>query len=275
MTNDAIAECLAGRLSPEMALARLLLAGQSPDAIAVGLEGRAGLAADRLRALLATKRAELQELESVFAEVGHDEAGLDAVRCMFDRAVSRAPEASVAAYSLNDPAILAAATGELVAWLDAEGLLRPEFDVVDLGCGIGRVSAAIAPRVRSVLGVDVSPAMIAEADRRCAAANVRFAIVEGSGLLPVPRGSADVVLAVDSFPYLLQAGVAEAHLRDIAGVLRRQGRLAILNLSYRNDPALDSADLERWALDYDLLVEVDGLAPFRLWDGRAFVLRKP
>ena len=205
----------------------------------------------------------------------HGEAALDAIRRMFDRAVARAPEASVAAYSLNDPAILAAATSEVVVWLNATGLLSPAFDVLDLGCGIGRVAAAIAPRVRSVLGVDVSAAMIAEAEQRCTAANVRFETVDGTGLNHLSPESADVVLAVDSVPYLLQAEVAEAHMCDIARVVRPGGTLAILNLSYRNDPAQDSADLARWARTYGLLVEADGVAPFKIWDARAFIIRKP
>ncbi len=274
MTADPLELCLAGRLSPEVALARLLLAGESPETIAARLEGRAGAGPDRLRSLLA-RRDTLHELGAVFADVRHDEAGLDAVRRLFDRAVARAPEASVAAYSLNDPAILAAATAELVAWLDDAGLLSPASDVLDLGCGIGRVASAIAPRVRSVLGVDVSSAMIAEAERRCAVANVRFATVDGTDLRDVAAHSADVVLAVDSVPYLLQANVAEAHVRDIARALRPRGAFAILNFSYRNDPAQDSADLARWARNYEMLPEVDGAAPFTLWDARAFVLRKP
>ena len=274
MSADPLALCLAGHLSPEVALARLLLAGQSPDAIAARLQGRDEAGAEGLRSLLTSRRDALEELGAMFADVRHDEPGLDAVRRLFDRAVARAPEASVAAYSLNDPAILTAATDELVAWLDHAGLLQAAFDVLDLGCGIGRVAAAIAPRVRSVLGLDVSAAMIAEAERRCDAANVRFATVGGTGV-HVPFQSVDVVLAVDSLPYLLQAGVAEAHVRDCARALRPGGRLAIFNLSYRDSLAQDSADLARWARAYGMQVEADGVAPFKLWDARAFVLRKP
>ena len=49
------------------------------------------------------------------------EAGLARIAAFFDRAVAHSPEASVALYSLGDPAILAAATAEIVAWLDGLG----------------------------------------------------------------------------------------------------------------------------------------------------------
>ena len=129
----------------------------------------------------------------------------------------------MAAYSLNDPAVLAAATAEIVEWLAREGLIGPDRDVLDLGCGIGRVSAAIARRCRSVLGLDVSPKMVAEARRRHGAVpGLGFDATPGTGLAAIACGSFDLVLAVDSFPYLLQAGRAGAdqHLADAARVLR-------------------------------------------------------
>ena len=99
---------------------------------------------------------------------------------MFDAAVQQSPEASVAAYSLGDPDILATATSEIVDWLSAERLLQVRDDVLDLGCGIGRIAGAIAPRVRSVLGLDVSPGMIAEATQRYGdVGNLRFAVTSG------------------------------------------------------------------------------------------------
>lgn len=47
-----------------------------------------------------------------------------------------------------------------VAYLEQRGLLKAEYDVVDIGCGPGRFAAAFARRVRSVVGLDVSEKMI-------------------------------------------------------------------------------------------------------------------
>lgn len=47
-----------------------------------------------------------------------------------------------------------------VAYLEEQGLLRPDFQVADVGCGPGRFAVAFARRVRWVTGFDLSPRMI-------------------------------------------------------------------------------------------------------------------
>jgi SAM-dependent methyltransferase len=286
--EDPIALCLAGTISAEVALARLVLAGATPDAIAhaVATKGEGGNPRRRrLVELLATRRDALDEIRAMVERAGVDhapvlgaEAGdraVAAIAALFDRAVAQAPEGSVAAFSLGDPAILAVATEELLRWLAAENLIRRDGDVLDLGCGIGRVAAAIAPHCRSVLGLDVSQGMVAEARRRHEAVpNLRFAVTPGVGLAALPGDAFDLILAVDSFPYLVQAGggIAERHVADAARLLRGCGALAILNLSYRADAGADAADARQWAARYGFDLAACDARPFTLWDGRAFVL---
>ena len=45
--------------------------------------------------------------------------------------------------------------------LEEHNFIRTEDRVLDIGCGTARYSIALAARVRSVTGVDVSPKMIA------------------------------------------------------------------------------------------------------------------
>jgi SAM-dependent methyltransferase len=292
--DDPIALCVAGRISPEVAIARLVLRGCSCEEIARRLltpptPSRCGRGPGGGAAVLARCLPERQDgiarLARMLAESGLDHTAsaaapddaLARIRAAFDRAVACSPEASVAAYSLGDAAILDAATAELMAWLTAEGLVGAEVDVLDLGCGIGRVAAALAPRCRSVLGIDIAPAMIAEAHRRCSAPNLHFAMNHGRDLSAFADTRFDLVLAVDSFPYLMQTGVelAERHVADAARLLRPGGAFVILNVSYRGDLGSDRADVARWAASYGFDITTNGSLPFAIWDGAAFLLHKP
>lgn len=282
MTADAPIRLHAqGRISAEVALARLVLAGLT--AVEIGaLLGAHGVPAGLVR-LFDARRRDLDRLAVMLAQSGLDHAAggeesetVRRIRDGFDRAVACAPEASVAAYSLGDQTTLDGATAELIAWLDREALLPSRGSVLDLGCGIGRVAAALAPRVR-VLGLDVSPGMIAEAERRYGdRAGLRFGVTEGRDLDALPERGFDLVLAVDTFPYLMQAGpgLAERHVAGAARILRPGGALAILNLSYRGDDAADRAVATAWAASYGFLLTRAGIRPFRLWDGTAFLLRR-
>ena len=272
---------LAGRISPEIALARMVLGGATVAEIEAALAAHAGLpAAAGMLALVAGCRGSLERLAGVFAGTGldHAEAGgaelIARVAGAYDVAVARSPEASVAAYSLGDAATLARATEELVGWLEGARVLPEGADVLDLGCGIGRVAAAMLPRARSVLGLDVSVGMVAEARRRCPDARLRFEVTHGRDLAGVAAGGFDLVLGSDCFPYLVQAGLAGGHVAGAARALRAGGALAVLNLSYRGDAAADLADARRWADEAGMVLERAGEMPFTLWDASAWVFRR-
>ena len=282
--HDPIGLCLAGHISPQVALARLLLGGAAPATLAAtlaarrpGADGEAAWLA--LAGLLDGRRDMLAGLAGEIAAGYRDPQAqpTDHIAAFFDHAVAYSPEASVALFSLGDPAILAEATAEIMHWLQRHGWVTPGADVLDLGCGIGRLSLALAERCRSVVGVDVSAGMVAEARRRCAdAANVRLQQTAGTDLDAWPDAAFDLVLAVDSFPYVLQAGpdIVTRHFSGAARILRPNRPLVILNLSYGRDLATDRADIAAWARLHGFAVTMAGELPFALWDGTAFVLRR-
>ncbi|MGI4975967.1 MAG: class I SAM-dependent methyltransferase [Janthinobacterium lividum] len=277
----AIEMALAGRISPEIALARMVLGGATVAEIETELAACAGEpAAAGMLALVTRYRGSLERLAGVFEGTGldHAEAGgaelIARVAGAYDVAVARSPEASVAAYSLGDAATLARATAELVGWLEGAGVLPAGADVLDVGCGIGRVAAAMLPRARSVLGLDVSAGMVAEARRRYPDRRLRFEVTHGRDLAGVAAGEFDVVLASDCFPYLVQAGLAGGHVAGAARALRAGGALVVLNLSYRGDAAADLADATRWAREAGMVLERAGETPFALWDASAWVFRR-
>ena len=254
-------------ISPAVALARMALAGRSTEEIASSLPAGSAIASlfDRHQAGLDTLITMLRE-----SGVDHRHGSLNEIRRWFDRAVERAPEASVAAYSLNDPGLLGQATDELVAWMRSQGLIGLDSDVLDVGCGIGRVAAALAPLVHSVVATDVSTAMIEEARRRSSFPNLRFAVTDGVSLPSLPAGL-DLIVFVDSMPYLIQAGIADRQVEQSARMLRPGGALLVLNLDYSGDP---DEVARGWSGRLGLRLVSCGERPFRLWDGAAYIFTK-
>jgi SAM-dependent methyltransferase len=208
---------------------------------------------------------------------GNDDA-VAAIGEQFDRAVTVAPEASVALYSLGSADILDRATSEIASRLAEWDLLRPDATVLDIGCGIGRIERGLAPLVGTITAIDVSSGMIEEARRRCRdLANVAFDQCSGRDLAGFRDRSFDLVLAVDSFPYLFAAGpeIAARHLRDAARILRPGGAAVILNFSYRGDEEADRRDIERLARINGFRIRRAGTRDFILWDGLTFLLTLP
>lgn len=274
--------CAQGALPPAVALMHLAAASRTPEEFRDALAG-APRAHPRLRDLarLADDHPHAYALtHDMLDAVSHDREGhsVEDVAAMFDAAVRRSPAASVALYTLGDESALERATREVAACLDALGLVAPDRDLLDLGCGIGRFLVALAPRMRRLTGLDVSPAMIAEARRRCAGfANVEARVGQGRDLAGVADASVDTLLAADVFPYLVQIGpaLAQTHLCEAARVLRPGGALVIFNFSYRGELADDARDLAAMAQAAGLARDPRDIPPLAHWDAAAFLLRKP
>lgn len=266
-----------GEISAEVAVMRLLLALRAAAAVVDFLE-KSGQ--PELRAVALAHRGAMDRVAAlVRSGLTEERAGsIDAIRAQFDAAAAVAPEAAVALYSLGSPDILDRATAEIVAKLREWRLLAPDMAVLDIGCGIGRIARALAPEIGAVTGIDVSPTMVAEARRRCAElANVDFAVCAGRDLTAFAGRRFGLVLAVDAFPYLVAAdpAIAAAHVANAAGLLDPDGALVILNYSYRGDLDRDRADVAQLAAAHGLAVERGGTRDLALWDGAAFVLRRP
>ena len=287
----AIEDCLLGRISPAIAIARMVLATGSAeetealvDAAEREWEPPIPQALTQLIRLIRKNRRGCHQIAEMLNEhpdphhrFASPEEGIETCRDFFDRAVDRSEEASVAAWSLGDSRLLGKGTKEIVELFERWGFLGPDRRTLEIGCGIGRLQAALAPRVAAAHGIDISPKMIEAARRRCAGLpNVSLTLGSGRDLAGFPDGGLDLVFAVDSFPYIRNAGwdLADAHFREAARVLRPGGDFVLLNFSYRDDTATDISEVRFLAVAHGFEVETAGQRPFLFWDGVAFHLRR-
>ena len=94
---------------------------------------------------------------------------------------------------------------------------------VEVGCGPGRMTGALAERFDEVLALDVSPAMLERARANVPAGNVEFRPVSGERLEGVDDGVADALVCYLVLQHLPSRAVIEAYLREFARVLAPGG----------------------------------------------------
>ena len=103
------------------------------------------------------------------------------------------------------------------------GLRPPSGRALDFGCGVGRLSAALARHAEEVIGVDIAPSMLAEARRldrsggRC-----RFVLNTGPDLAFLPDRSVGLVYSSLVLQHL-PPGYARRYLAEFARVLAPGG----------------------------------------------------
>jgi SAM-dependent methyltransferase len=114
----------------------------------------------------------------------------------------------------------------LAPWLR----ITPGMRVLDIGCGIGRWSRLLAARGARVTGIDLSPTMIREAQRRTQAAGLaercRFLVQDSSHLDAGDRF--DLVLGVTVLQHILDRDALQAAVAGIARHASAQAPIVLL-----------------------------------------------
>ena len=128
--------------------------------------------------------------------------------------------------------------------------LRPEDVVLDIGCGVGRLTRVAAARAGQVIGVDVSSEMLERARALNAAlANARWVHGDGRGLPGVGEGEVDAVISLVVFQHVPDPAVTLGYVREMGRVLRPGGWAAF---QVSTDPSIhrprSAAARLRWRL---------------------------
>ncbi|MFF0223189.1 class I SAM-dependent methyltransferase [Streptomyces sp. NPDC004629] len=101
--------------------------------------------------------------------------------------------------------------------------------VLDLGCGVGRLTAWLGDRARWTVGVDRSAEMVRRATRALDGKPAQ-AVRAGIDRLPFEGGSFDTVLAVFTLQHLTDEEVFLAAVREMTRVVvERGGRLLVVD----------------------------------------------
>ena len=115
-----------------------------------------------------------------------------------------------------------------LAGLAQAGIAVRTGRAVDFGCGLGRLSRALADRFDEVVGVDISPEMVARAGELHAdRPHLRFVAHDRPDLSVLEDGSADVVLSLIALQHVSSADAVRGYLRSLARVAAPGGVLVL------------------------------------------------
>lgn len=117
---------------------------------------------------------------------------------------------------------------------DVGAELQGNEDVVEIGCGIGRLTRVLATRSRQVHALDVSEEMLRDAQRyNPTLKNVTWIHGDGKTLSALPSDRFDVCISFVVFQHLPSPELTYGYVREIGRVLRPRGWAAF---QVSNDP---------------------------------------
>lgn len=121
-------------------------------------------------------------------------------------------------------------------WSDIKRVIgyTPESSdtVVEIGCGVGRLTRVIAPEVGRVMALDISEKMLAIA-RQANLPNVDFRVAQGFALPGIPDRSVNLSLGYCVFQHLPSLTALKSYLSEMHRVTKPGGTIAF-TLTPRN-----------------------------------------
>lgn len=167
-------------------------------------------------------------------------------------------------------------TGAELVWRIREtaapyGLPRASHRALDFGCGVGRLTRALAPFFTECWGIDISEEMIRQArELNAAVANCGFAVNTDPDLRAFPENQFDFILCVLVLQHFPSRSWILALLAEFLRVLRGGGLLvfqlpSFIPLRNRVQPRRRAYEvLRRAGVRRDVLYRSLGLNPIRM-----------
>ena len=127
------------------------------------------------------------------------------------------------------------------------GLPTPRGTALDFGCGLGRITRALAPHFERTIGLDVAPTMIEEARRLDAgpeSSGAEFRLHDADDLRAFESGSIDFVSCLLVLQHLPTRAAIETYLREFVRVLS-PGGIAVVQLPVHVPPPAPRSTLRQ------------------------------
>jgi SAM-dependent methyltransferase len=140
--------------------------------------------------------------------------------------------------------------------------------VLDFGCGSGRMTYWLAPRVRKVIGLEVTPEMIRLAEERRKSDNVEFMLYDGVHF-PVFPDPFDFILSVGVLQIMEGEGLKKT-LSELARCLKPDGKVYLVE-QVSDNPAVGRPSLSEYLKVFEEL-KLEVLQRFAIRNGRWWLL---
>jgi SAM-dependent methyltransferase len=126
----------------------------------------------------------------------------------------------------SEKSVFAPRSASATAWVEP---LDHDMIVLDVACGAAHAAEQIAPHVRQVIGIDLTPALLHAGDERLAGAGIDNVLLqEGDAAdLPFVDGSFDLVVCRSSLHHMPDPAVAT---EEMARVCRPGGRVVVSDM---------------------------------------------
>jgi SAM-dependent methyltransferase len=121
--------------------------------------------------------------------------------------------------------------------------LKGDEVVLDFGCGSGRFSYWIAPRVKKVVGLEITPEMVELAERNRDVENVEFMVYDGIHF-PVFPFPFDLILSVGVLQ-TMRGEILKRTISKLAQYLKKNGRFLLIEQTSDN-PKVERPQIEEY-----------------------------
>ena len=109
----------------------------------------------------------------------------------------------------------------------------PTDTVVEIGCGVGRLTRAMAPEVGRVIALDISESMLAIA-RQSKLSNVDFRMARGFSLPGISDGSIDLAIGYCVFQHLPSHAALKSYVDEMCRITNPERGMIAFTLTPRN-----------------------------------------